>query len=177
MSRKIHYDQDIQQMWLLDAYDLHLATEEGTKRQAGKEKAGTHTNKADDNKSDLAIHIFGAKGELAVCRLLNLNPEEQWAGHDYTTIDDGIDLILPNEKTIDVKTRELGGDFALNPGRKRDAFKADYGVLVWLRNDRVAHIVGAFDAFMWDNHSGWIDFGRQQRYGFKGKMFDARELR
>ena len=175
IKSKIYYDPNIQRRWFLDAMDMRLAKIEGTKRQEGKELAGTQTNKADTSRSDLDIHIFGVLGEIAVCRVLKIDPMLQWLGHDYNEVDEGIDLTLPNKVTIDVKTRKTGGDFALNPGRTKEHFKADTGVLVWLDN-REATIVGAFDAMLWEVHSSFINFGPYYRWGYKGSMYPVENL-
>lgn len=165
------YDEGVQRGYFLTVSEMQLARIEGIKRQRGKELSNIPTNKADDGKSDAEIHIFGAIGELAVCRLLGLEPCEQWSRHeDYSHVDDGKDLMLPNGRTIDVKTRQPGRDFAMNPGRGETDFKADYGVLVWLEK-RNATIVGGFDKTMWHRDSGVICFGAKgNRWGFKGKL-------
>lgn len=170
MSRKITYDTEIQQKWFLDDLDVHLADTEGTKRQEGKE-VGKYRDVMPIAKgmTALSIHIFGARGELVVCRILKINPLEQWAMHtDYTKIDDGVDIVL-HGLTMQVKSRVPGGDYALTRNRGKSVFKADIGVLVWL-DGREATVAGAFSKDDWDRDAGKIDFGNEQRWGFKGSL-------
>ena len=178
----LRVDKNTLTEWLLDPVDLALAEAEGNKRQDGKESAGMSGGswasglRGWDPRNG---HIYGASGELAVCRVLGLDPVEQWAQHgSYEELDDGADVTTP-EWTLEVKTRSPGGDYALQPYKGKEHFKADYGALVWReKGSRLVQIVGYFDHYMWLDKSRWLSFGPNlKRYGYNAEFRNIKELK
>lgn len=96
-------------------------------------------------------------GEFVVASYLGVPMPQRF---DTSVQSDGgrDDIVLPNGKSISVKTltqiEDPWGLYTTDPSEFRD----DYGVLVWFMGDRVYTIVGYFDQKMWEK--SW----RKHRY-------------
>lgn len=112
-------------------------------RNENKEKLGIkHYGFSEQYENALACHIRGISAEKVVSKVtgFDLNREISEKGDKGLAIHS--DLILPNNKTVEIKMRERGKEFIL-PSFNPEKFTQDYGILVFATKDPMTfEIVG-----------------------------------
>ena len=112
-------------------------------RNENKEKLGIkHYGFSEQYENALSCHIRGISAEKVVSKVtgFDLNREISEKGDKGLAIHS--DLILPNNKTVEIKMRERGKEFIL-PSFNPEKFIQDYGILVFATKDPMTfEIVG-----------------------------------
>lgn len=98
-------------------------------------------------------NFLGFKGEYAFSKLFELSPT------DVTEdADDGIDYVLPDNRTVDVKaTGKLEGDLIID---SFDSFRADIAVLCYTTEKR-----SCVDFYGWINKKEFMGLCKEKDYG------------
>lgn len=116
-------------------------------------------------------NFLGFKGEYAFSKLFELSPT------DVTEhADDGIDYVLPDNRTVDVKTTgRMEGDLIID---SFDSFKADLAVLCFTTEKR-----SSIDFYGWITKEEFMkickekDYGHGMRkYAYSHEMRDMQDL-
>ena len=139
-------------------------------RQVSKDAVGIRDGSMLPNGYE--AHLLGLAGEVAVCQLTGarMDAAERLGGDDGEP-----DLLLPDGRTIEVKTRRSPGyAFVLPAGQT--ALRADIGVLAWLHTPvtpgfpLAIEIAGWCTAADFAEYAEDMDFGHGARRGIKPRF-------
>lgn len=157
---------------------IEAARRIATARQGNRENAKTASVKQDSDRTDLQVHLFGALGEVVAASVLGSLDRPT-----HHQIDRGVDLYMHDGRSASVKARETMRQWACNPGRGPESFKADVGVLVWMgrgiieRGSGSAILAGWFDRDDFKAHAKWVQFGMNRRFAYPNeKLRDIETL-
>lgn len=130
-------------------------------RNENKEKLGIkHYGFSDQYSSSLECHLRGISAEKAVSKItgFDLNRGISELGDKGLLVHS--DLILPNNKTVEVKMRERGKEFIL-PSFNPEKFTQDYGILVFATKDPMTfEVVGYITKQIFLDNYKRKDFGK-----------------
>lgn len=135
------------------------------------QNAKARIDPANEKRSRRDSNFLGFKGEYAFSKLFELSPT------DVTEhADDGIDYVLPDKRTVDVKaTGKLNGDLIIDGF---DSFKADIAVLCFTKEKR-----SCIDFYGWIDKKHFASICKEKDYGHGMRKYaewdelrDMREL-
>ena len=117
------------------------------------QNAQARINPLKEKRSRRDSNFLGFKGEYAFSKLFELSPT------DVTEdADDGIDYVLPDNRTVDVKaTGRMEGDLIMD---SFDSFRADIAVLCYTTEKR-----SCVDFYGWINKEEFMGLCKEKDYG------------
>lgn len=158
---------------MLTPEDISRIKQLAHQRNDPKEANGVHSNKFYEGRSEWQTHFDGIRAEYALAKHFGV----QLPDHFSWTGDDGYDLVLPGQGTVNCRYRGASWhEFALN-GSCLSEFRCDIGILVVPgRNDGV-NIKGWMSYEDFVNHHRTANFGYGPRLVYpNNKLRDIAEL-
>lgn len=127
--------------------------------------------KFDKGNTSYSVNLLGRLGEMAVARVLSLQPDNSITPGG----DDGHDLVSVLGKTIQVKTSTLSSLIFNAP----ELFVSDIAVLCIFEGDKVLpHVDGKFTVSGWIDRQTFLDSHYKRDYGYGMRLvMDANQLK